>query len=79
MAESLNDLALLYDNQGQYAKAEPLYERALAALERALGLEHPAVTTTLETMRSCYDPWAVRRKPSRWKLTQKPFGLRTLD
>ena len=30
VATSLNNLALLYSNQGQYAKAEPLNERALA-------------------------------------------------
>ena len=28
VATSLNNLALLYYNQGQYAKAEPLYQRA---------------------------------------------------
>ncbi len=30
MATSLNNLAALYHDQGQYAKAEPLYQRALA-------------------------------------------------
>ena len=28
---------MLYYGQGQYAKAEPLYERALAIREKALG------------------------------------------
>ncbi len=45
---SLNNLALLYDTQGQYAQAEPLYLRALAILEKALGPEHPNVATSLE-------------------------------
>ncbi len=32
----INNLALLYDAQGRYAEAEPLYERALAARLREL-------------------------------------------
>ena len=43
--QSLNNLAVLYDAQGQYAKAEPLYQRALAIAEKALGPEHPNVAT----------------------------------
>ena len=46
--ENLNKLAGLYNNQGQYAKAEPFYKRALAIWEKALGPEHPDVATTLE-------------------------------
>ncbi|MDA2917219.1 tetratricopeptide repeat protein [Nitrospinae bacterium AH_259_B05_G02_I21] len=38
VAQSLNSLALLYKVLGQYAKAEPLYKRALAIRERALRL-----------------------------------------
>ena len=37
---SLNNLALLYP-AGRYAEAEPLYKRALAISEKALGPEHP--------------------------------------
>jgi len=36
-AEILNNLALLYHTQGAYAKAEPLYVRALGILERCWG------------------------------------------
>ena len=45
---SLNNLAALYRNQGKYADAGPLYQRALAILEKALGPEHPNVATSLE-------------------------------
>ena len=48
MATSLNNLANLYHDQGQHAKAEPLYQRALAMREKALGSEHPNVATVLE-------------------------------
>ncbi len=37
MATGLNNLALLYYNQGRYAEAEPLLKRALAIWENALG------------------------------------------
>ena len=48
LAASLNNLALLYDAQGNYAQAEPLYKRSLAIVEKALGPEHPDVATALE-------------------------------
>ena len=48
MAISLNNLAALYDAQGKYGEAEPLYQRALAIWEKALGPEHPNVATCLE-------------------------------
>jgi len=43
VANLLNNLALLYDEQGKYAEAEPLYQRALKIDEKALGPEHPTV------------------------------------
>ncbi len=48
MGQSLNNLALLYEAQGKYAEAEPLYERSLAIWEKALRPEHPKVATGLE-------------------------------
>ena len=41
MAASLNNLAELYDAQGKYAEAEPLYKRALVIVEKALEPDHP--------------------------------------
>ena len=40
-ANSLNNLAFLYDTQGKYDLAEPLYKRAIAILDSALGERHP--------------------------------------
>ena len=40
---------------GQYAKAEPLYQRALAIWEKALGPEHPDVATSLNNLAALYD------------------------
>ena len=38
---SMNSLASLYQSQGRYADAEPLYQQALQLREKVLGKEHP--------------------------------------
>ena len=48
MAVSLNNLAALYQAQGKYAEAEPLFRQSLAIVEKALGPEHPNVATALD-------------------------------
>jgi tetratricopeptide (TPR) repeat protein len=48
VATILNNLAGLYETQGQHAKAEPIYGRALAIKKKALGPEHPDVANCLE-------------------------------
>ena len=45
LLQSLNNLAVLYWAQGNYQKAEPLYQRSLLINERVLGKEHPDVAT----------------------------------
>ena len=54
LANSLNDLALLYGEQGRYAEAEPLYKRALAIGEKMLGPEHPDVAIRLSNLAVLY-------------------------
>jgi tetratricopeptide (TPR) repeat protein len=49
-AQTLNNLALLYDSQGKYADAEPLYKRALSIYEKALGKDHPYTATILDNL-----------------------------
>ncbi len=39
---------MLTGAQGRYAEAEPLFQRALAINEKALGPEHPDVAQSLE-------------------------------
>jgi tetratricopeptide (TPR) repeat protein len=48
----VNSLAGLYKAQGQHAKAEPLYKRALEIREKALGPEHPDMAACLENYAS---------------------------
>ncbi len=49
-ATSLNNLAHLLKAQGDFAGARPLYERALAIFEKALGPEHPFMATSLNNL-----------------------------
>jgi CHAT domain-containing protein/tetratricopeptide (TPR) repeat protein len=54
VASSLNNLALLYKNQGRYSEAEPLYKRSLAIREKALGLDHADTATALNNLGTLY-------------------------
>ena len=54
LATVLNNLALLYQDQGKYAEAEPLYQRALPIREKALGPEHPDIATNLALLALLY-------------------------
>jgi tetratricopeptide (TPR) repeat protein len=54
VATSLNKLAELYYAQGDYAKAEPRYKRALAICEKSLGPEHPHVAACLNNLGMLY-------------------------
>jgi tetratricopeptide (TPR) repeat protein len=54
VAQGLNNLAMLYYAQGQYARAEPLYQRSLGICEKALGPEHPNVATSLNNLAGLY-------------------------
>lgn len=47
VAESLSNLAILYNQKGDMAKALPMYERALHIWEAQKGPEHPEVAHTL--------------------------------
>ena len=48
LAISLIHLAAVYDAQGQYTDAVPLYQRALVLHEQLLGPDHPQVADVLE-------------------------------
>jgi tetratricopeptide (TPR) repeat protein len=49
-----NDLANLYSTMGQYAKAEPLFQRGLRIREARLGPEHPDVAQSLNDLAALY-------------------------
>ncbi len=54
VAQTLNNLALLYYQIGDYDKALPFYQRSLDIREKVLGPEHPDVATTLNDLAGFY-------------------------
>jgi tetratricopeptide (TPR) repeat protein len=54
VATSLNNLAALYDSQGRYPEAEPLYLEALDLRKLLLGDNHPDVATSLNNLAGLY-------------------------
>ncbi|MDM8565018.1 tetratricopeptide repeat protein [Candidatus Halobeggiatoa sp. HSG11] len=53
-ATSLNNLALMYESMGEYARAEPLYQKALAIKKTALGENHPRYANSLNNFAELY-------------------------
>ena len=80
LGSSLNDLAVVYDDQGKYGDAEPLYKRALAVDEKALGPNHPDVARDLINVAAMYDRQgkygdAERLYKRALAIDEKAFGL----
>jgi tetratricopeptide (TPR) repeat protein len=78
-AESLNNLGLLLQDQGDHAGARPLLERALAIGEKVLGPEHPdtwARVNNLASVRQAQGDFAAARSLRERALTisEKVFG-----
>jgi tetratricopeptide (TPR) repeat protein len=56
LANSLGWQGYLYESQGRYSEAEPLYVRSLEIGEKsALGKDHPDVATSLNNLAGLYD------------------------
>ena len=53
-ARLLNKSGYYLDGRAQYPEAEPLYRRALAIYEKALGPEHPDTATSLNNLARLY-------------------------
>ena len=47
-------LASIYQKQGNYARAEPLYLDAITGFEKALGADHPHVASSLNDLGNLY-------------------------
>jgi CHAT domain-containing protein/tetratricopeptide (TPR) repeat protein len=52
---ALNNLAIVYEEQGRYAEAEGIHKRALAIREKALGTDHPDVAQSLHNLGVVYN------------------------
>ena len=57
LALNLQNLALLYKDQGRYVEAESLCKRSLAIREKALGPDHPDVALSLNKLAALYFSW----------------------
>jgi tetratricopeptide (TPR) repeat protein len=53
--QALHKHAIELYNAGRYSDAEPLYKRALAIHEKALGPDHPDVATSLNNLAALYN------------------------
>jgi tetratricopeptide (TPR) repeat protein len=51
---TVNNLGLLYANQGKLGEAEQMYERALRGYEEALGPTHTSTLNTVNNLGSLY-------------------------
>ncbi|HSE97441.1 MAG TPA: tetratricopeptide repeat protein, partial [Blastocatellia bacterium] len=49
------NIASVHEGKGEYAKAEPLYQRSLANYEKAFGPEHPDVAAALNRLARLYE------------------------
>ena len=52
---SINNLGLLYKNQGKYDLAEPLYKECLQAREEKLSRQHTDTLSSINNLASLYD------------------------
>jgi tetratricopeptide (TPR) repeat protein len=52
--DTVNNLAVLYTNQGKLDEAEKMYERALQGKEKALGAEHTSTLATVNNLAILY-------------------------
>jgi len=73
-AEALNLMGLNLHAQGRYGAAEPLYERALALREQALGADHPDTAASLNNLAGCYH--AQGRYAAAEPLYQRALAIR---
>jgi tetratricopeptide (TPR) repeat protein len=54
VAQSLNNLAVLYESQGKYLEAEDLAKQALIIYQNRLGNEHPNTQNAAVTVKMLY-------------------------
>ena len=77
MIGSLNDLAMFYYDQDDYAKTEQLYKRALAISENALGPSHPFVAIILDNLAALYQD--TKRDDEAEPLEQRAAKIRAIN
>ena len=71
-ARLLNDVGLYLEERARYTDVEPLFERALAIREKALGVEHPNVARSLSSLSGLYNS-----QGGVWGAMEQKTGLST--
>jgi tetratricopeptide (TPR) repeat protein len=61
-ATSKNNLARIYQAEGQYAKAEPLFRQAVDGMRKKVGLAHPNTQLSISHLIDCYDSMKAPEK-----------------
>src|SRR5262249_51873442 len=61
-ASTLNNLALLYKNQGRYEEAERLCQRSLTIYEQVFGPDHPKTVTVRQSYQRMLQQREKRRR-----------------
>ncbi len=72
LATALGRIAKLYNDQGRFGEAEPLYLRSLKTKEKILGADHPDVAVTLNNLAGLYRSQGLYEKA-------EPLYLRSLE
>ncbi len=78
-AASLQNLAVLYKNMGQYEKAEPLYLESKAIREKALGRENPAYAESLQNLAGLYQVMGKYEKAQLLLLEGSTVNMRLIE
>jgi tetratricopeptide (TPR) repeat protein len=73
---ALNNLAQVYGDMGRDAEAEPLYKRALAIMEKAVGLDSADIAPELNNLAALISARRATPRPSRcsgarWRCAKK--------
>jgi len=71
--ESLNDLAVLYKEQGRYEKAEPLLRQAVEGRTERLGPKQPHTLTSIRNLIELYEAWGKPEKAAQWRKKLPPM------
>ena len=72
--DSMHELAVLYKEQGDYDKAEPLLVEALKGRRLKLGDTHPHTLESLKNLIDLYKVWNKPEKANEWRAKRAHAG-----
>ena len=70
VADTYNNMAGVYYNQGKYEEALAMYEKALSIRLKKLGDDHPDVAMTYNNMANVYNTKIKASTMKRWQCTR---------